>query len=339
MALGGPIVGDLLQLGGTPLPLWASILLVVAASGLVAVSAHWTVESAMRVARDLGISGSLVGLTVVAAGTSAPEFSVTLMAAFEGRGSISIGNVVGSNIFNLGFILGSVALIKPLQTDPLIVWRDGSVLAVATIALFAFVGMDLSLDRGEGLVLFAALILYLWYLVPSRRRFLEGSPPLVGEQTSRGDSLRPVAIDLVRLAGSLLMIVVAAQMLIYGGMSLATSLGLSDWVIGVTIIAAGTSLPEFATSLAAVVKGRYGISLGNIIGSDIFNVLGVLGLTGMIRTVEVEPAATASLAGLCVMVLITLLFMRTGWRLSRREGLLLIALASVRWILDLAWRA
>ena len=132
------------------------------------------------------------------------------------------------------------------------------------------------------------------------------------------------------------MIVVAAQMLVYGGTSVATSLGLSDWVIGVTIIAAGTSLPEFATSLVAVLKGRYGIGLGNIVGSDIFNVLGVLGLTGMIRVVEVETSATTSLAGLCLMVLITVLFMRTGWRLSRKEGLLLMTFASARWILDLA---
>lgn len=331
-------MSDLLQLGGTPWPLWASILLVAAASGLVAASAYWTVESAARVARDMGVSGSLVGLTVVAAGTSAPEFAVTLTAAFEGRGSISVGNVVGSNIFNLGFILGGVALIKPLQTNPLIVWRDGSVLVVATMALLAFVGMDLSLDRGEGLVLFGAFLFYLWCLVPSRRPSLEVSPPLLGEQTSRGDSLRPLALDVGRLVGSLLMIVVAAQMLIYGGTSMATSLGLSDWVIGVTIIAAGTSVPEFATSLVAVLKGHYGISLGNIIGSDIFNVLGVLGLTGMIRVVEVEASAKLSLAALCVMVLMTVLFMRTGWRLSRREGLLLITLASARWMLDLVSR-
>ncbi len=332
-------MGDLVQLGGTPWPLGASMLLVVVGSGLIAASANWTVDSAARLAQDVGVSGSLIGLTVVAAGTSAPEFAVTLMAAFEGRGSISIGNVVGSNIFNLGFILGGVALIRPLPTDGLIVWRDGSVLALAAILLLVFVGIDLRLDRGEGVVLLGALVLYLWYLVARRRGPLKVDAQFVGEHNSRRDSPRPIALDLARLAASLLLIVVAAQMLIYGGTSIAMSLGLSDWVIGVTIIAAGTSLPEFATSLAAAVKGRYGMSLGNIIGSDIFNVLGVLGLTGMIRAVEVESAATASLVGLCVMVLITVFFMRTGWRLSRREGFLLITLASARWILDLASRA
>ncbi len=128
-------------------------------------------------------------------------------------------------------------------------------------------------------------------------------------------------------------------MFIYGGISVAASLGLRDWVIGVTIIAAGTSLPQFATSLAAVLRGRYGLSLGNITGSDIFNVLGVLGLTGMIRGVEVKAAATASLAGLCVMVLVTVPFLWTGWTLSRKEGLLLITLASARGMLDLVSRA
>lgn len=332
-------MGDLLHSGGTPWSIWAPTLLVVVASGLVAVSAHWTVESGARVARDLGVSGSVVGLTLVAAGTSAPEFAVTLMAAFEGRGSIAIGNVVGSNIFNIGFILGGVALVKPLRTDPRIVWRDGSVLAVATLVLLAFVGLDLSLGRGEGLVMFGGLFLYLWFVVSRGRRTPGVRAPPDGEQSSRGVSLRPLALDLGRLVVSLLMIVVAAQMLIYGGTSVATSLGLSDWVIGVTVIAAGTSLPEFATALAAVLKGRYGLSLGSIIGSDIFNVLGVLGLTGMISAVEVEAAATASLAGLCVMVLVMLLFLRTGWRLSRTEGLLLITLASARWMLDLVSRA
>jgi len=332
-------VGDLLQLGGTPGAMVAPTLLVVVASALVALGAHWTVEAAARVGRDLGISGSVVGLTLVAAGTSAPEFAVTLMAAFEGRGSIAIGNVVGSNIFNLGFILGGVALIRPLRTDPRIVWRDGSVLAVATLVLFAFVGIDLGLGRGEGLVLFGALVVYLCFLVARGRGPGSVHSPPVGESSSHRVLFRTLAMDLGRLAGGLLMIVVAAQMLIYGGRLIAMSLGLSDWVIGVTVIAAGTSLPEFATSLAAVLKGRYGLSLGNIIGSDIFNVLGVLGLTGMIRTVEVDAAATASLAGLCVMVLVTVLLLRTDWTLSRKEGLLLIALASARWMLDLASRA
>jgi cation:H+ antiporter len=330
-------VGDLFHAGGSHLPLWAAILLVMGASALVAVSAHWTVELAVRVARDLGVSGRLVGLTVVAAGTSAPEFAVTLTAAFEGRGGISVGNVVGSNIFNLGFILGGVALLKPLRTDRLVVWRDGSVLAVAAIVLFGFVGLDLSLGRGEGAILFAGLLLYLWHLVPNRSRRPGGDSLSVRDGAPPGRLRWALAWDTGRLLGSLFLIVVAAQMLIVGGTSVATSFGLSDWVIGVTIIAAGTSLPEFATSVAAVLKGRYGLSLGNIIGSDIFNLLGVLGLTGMLRAVEVDASATGALAALAGMAVVALLFMRTGWTLSRKEGLALVAMAAARWFLDLGY--
>ena len=161
----------------------------------------------------------------------------------------------------------------------------------------------------------------------------------LGEDLALAEKILGSILLSTRIERELGLIPVAAQMFIYGGISVATSLGLSDWVIGVTIIAAGTSLPEFATSLAAMLKGRYGLSLGNITGSDIFNVLGVLGLTGMIRAVEVKAAATASLAGLCVMVLVTVLFPRAGLTLSRKEGLLLITLVSARWMLDLVSRA
>lgn len=327
---------ELLQSVPHPMPLWGSTLTIVVAAALLAASANWIVESAVRLARDLQVSATLIGLTVVALGTSAPEFAVTLVAAFDGRGSIAIGNVVGSNIFNLGFILGGIALVRPFQTSAHIVWRDGLVLAAATIALLAFVGRDLTLGRGEGLFLSAGLVAYLWYLVSSRGASRPTDPPLTGDPPDPpSESRRRLALEVCRLVGAIALIVVSAHMLVFGGTSVATTMGLSDWVIGVTIIAAGTSLPEFATSLVAVMKGRYGLSLGNIIGSDIFNVLGVLGLTGLIRAVEVDASATVSLVGLCVMVLVTVLFMRTGWRLSRKEGFVLVALASARWFLDL----
>jgi cation:H+ antiporter len=313
------------------IPVFMHGLIIVATIIVVAKGAHWVVESAARLAQQLGISELIIGLTVVAAGTSAPEFAVTLISAFRGQGDISVGNVVGSNIFNLGFILGGCAVVRAIPTSRLLLWRDGSVLGATTLLLLAMIGWDLRLDHTDGVVLFTLLLVYLAYLYRSRQA-RPGSEDEIGELTAGAKV--PVWQEVLMLIVGLICIVAGSHFLVDSATVVARSWGISEWVIGVTIVAAGTSAPEFATSLVGVLRGRYGISAGNVIGSDIFNLLGVLGVAGMLRPVDIDPTSRISLAALCAMVFLVLVFMRTGWRLSRMEGLALIVIAIARWGFD-----
>ncbi len=315
------------------LPVWGNVLSILGAIFVVGTGAHWVVESAARLAKRLGVSELVIGLTVVALGTSAPEFAVTLIAAFKGQGDISVGNIVGSNIFNLGFILGGCALVRAIPTNPTLLRRDGSVLGATTLLLLAMIGWDLRLDRYDGGILFVLLLLYLAYLFKSRH-VIPGTEQELGKLIAGDKGKTSLWREGVLLAVGLICIIGGSYLLIGSATAVARALGISEWVIGVTIVAAGTSAPEFATSLMGVLKGRYGISAGNVIGSDIFNMLGVLGLAGLLRPVDVDPMARISLAALSAMVFVVLIFMRTGWRLSRLEGLALITIASARWWFD-----
>jgi len=317
------------------LPLWVNGLIVLATVVGIGLGANLVVEAAARIARQLGISDLIIGLTVVALGTSAPEFAVTLTAAFRGQGDISVGNIVGSNIFNLGFILGGCALVRAIPITPTLLRRDGTVIGTTTVLLLGLIGWDLRLDRHDGVLLLILLGVYLGYLFKQRRSGVDEGHEPEGSGAQRVASLPR---DSAQLVVGLACIVVGSHFLIESATAIARGFGVSEWVIGVTIVAAGTSAPEFATSLAGVIKGRYALSAGNLIGSDIFNLLGVLGLAGMLRPVEIDVMARISLAALCGMVFLVLFFMRTGWRVSRLEGLVLVAIAASRWGLDFSAR-
>jgi cation:H+ antiporter len=321
-----------------PLPTWANIIIVLITIGVIGKGAQWVVEAAAKIATRMGVSELIIGLTVVSVGTSAPEFAVTLLAAFRDQGDISVGNIVGSNIFNLGFILGGCALVRAIPTTPTLFRRDGLVLIVATLALLAFIAIDLELNRLDGVILFACLILYLAYLF-KQRKVMPGSEEELKAIMAKADEKVSLGKTGLLLVIGLVSIIVGSHLLVDSASEIARAYRVKEWVIGVTIVAAGTSAPEFATSLMGVIKGRYGISAGNLIGSDIFNLFGVLGLAGIMRPVEVDPMARVSLAALFGMVAIVLLFMRTGWRFSRLEGGILVALALVRWIFDFASRS
>jgi cation:H+ antiporter len=284
--------------------------------------AVWVVEAASRIAKRLGVSELIIGLTVVAMGTSAPEFAVTVGAALKGQGDISIGNVVGSNIFNLGFILGGVALVRAIATSRSLVYRDGAVMIGITFLLLFFL-RDLTMDRWEGAILFTLLLVYIGYLIYSREPMEEDIP--------EGDFQW---LDIPRLLAGLALIVTSGHFLVESASSLARAFGVSEWVIGVTIVAAGTSAPELVTSLIAVLRGRYGISAGNLIGSDIFNLLGVLGLAALLRPMSIDASAYSSMYLLSGMVIMVVIMMRTGWKISRWEGGLLVLINLVRWWMD-----
>lgn len=285
------------------------------------------VEGATRLARRFGISELVIGLTVVAMGTSMPEFAVTIFASLRGQSDMSVGNIVGSNIFNLAIILGGVVAIRAVTISKKLVYRDGSFL-IGTSFLLLFFMYDLTLERWEGAVLFLLLIGYITFLIMQREETDEDVPD--------GD-FQPT--DIIRLLAGIAIVLLSGQFLVSSATTIAKIMGVSDWVIAVTIIAAGTSAPEMATSFIAAVRGHQSLSIGNLIGSDLFNKLGVLGLAAIIQptthALVIDPAGFNSLATLCVMVTIAVFFMWTGWRLARWEGVVLLIIGLVRWGFDI----
>ena len=298
------------------------VLMTAISMGLLWKGSHWLVDSAVRIARKLNMSDLAIGLTIVAMGTSAPEFAVTINAAIRGLPDISVSNVVGSNIFNLGFILGGCAAIRSISTTPVLVWRDGLFLLCVTCVLVLFL-RDLTLTHQEGFFLLFGLVLYLCYLFWKKAPIEEKEPAEVA--TWKDGPLFLLGVITVAAGGHLL---------VWSAVSLARSFGISEWVIGVTIVAAGTSAPEFAVSLAAALKGRYSISAGNLIGSDLYNLLGVLGLAGILRPLTIDAAGLGSIYILVGMVFLVVVFMRTGFRVSRTEGFFLVGLNLIRWVFD-----
>lgn len=299
-----------------------ALAMVAVSTGLLWKGSEWIVDSAVRIARKLQISDLVIGLTVVAIGTSAPEFAVTVNAAVRGLADISVSNVVGSNIFNLGFILGGCAAIRAIRTSPAIVWRDGLFLLTMSSVLVFFL-RDLTLAPKEGLALVLALVVYITCLLWKKT-------PLTETDGREKATWKDIPILVAGIAAA----VGGGHLLVWSATSLARGLGLSEWVIGVTIVAAGTSAPEFATSLMAAVKRRYAMSIGNLIGSDLYNLLGVLGLAGMLGPLHIDAIGLQSLYLLVAMVALVVIFMRTGFQVSRAEGFILIAINLLRWVLD-----
>jgi len=372
---------------GVPLLYFPQTLLVVTVVYMIAMGADWLVSAATGIARHLGVSELVIGLTVVALGTSAPEIAVSLTAGFEGNGDIAVANVVGSNVFNICFILGGVALAVRggMLADRALIVRDAPVLLLGTALLFLFVGgipfvdakdavlagggdwfgvLDLKLERGEGIVLLAALVAYLYAMFLA---FRAGMRKMKERRTARMEAVAagedPIDDGLpegniwghvplllvgfvVVIGGSHFLIgeaeIIEGQVHGYGALWFAREWGLSDHVVGVTIVAAGTSAPEFIISMVAALRGSYGVSAGNLIGSDIFNMFGVIGLCGVIlqepiaAPVSITAAVIPSVLSLSVVIAITIVFLATGSRISRLEGLVLVLIGVARWIMDFA---
>jgi len=317
----------------TELPIFAHSIIVIVVIAFIAQGATWLVEAAARISQRLGISELVIGLTVVAFGTSAPEFAVTILAAFRGQGDISVGNVVGSNIFNLGFILGGCALAFPIPTTRLLVYRDASILLLGTLLLGLFIGGDLRLSSLDGSILFGLLVAYLLFLFTKRGEGVEPDEELkeILENTEGSKLGKDILLLIIGLGA----ILGGSHFLVISASEVARHFGLSEWMIGVTIVAAGTSAPEFATTMAGILKKKFSLSAGNVIGSDIFNIFGVLGVAGLIHPVSVQASARSSLIGLTTMVLLVIIFMRTHWKISRWQGGILVGVALARWALDL----
>lgn len=295
------------------------VQLIAGLIGLVA-GAELLVRGASRLALAAGLSPLVVGLTVVAFGTSSPELATSVTASLKGQAGLALGNVVGSNIFNVLVILGLAAIAAPLRITAQIVRLDVPFMLGVSV-LVPLLAMDLRFSRGEGLLLVGLLVGYTAALVALARRTGERDEP--AEEPARDGS--PVASVLLVAAG-LGLLVVGSNGLVGSALVIARSLGLSELIIGLTIVAAGTSLPELATSVVATVRGQRDIAVGNVIGSNTFNLLCVLG--GAVLVAGDVPVAPEALRfDLPVMLAVALAcfpMLVTGRTLSRAEGVVLV---------------
>ena len=250
------------------------------------------VRGASRLATSMGVSPLVVGLTIVAFGTSAPEIAVSVNAALSGSTDIAVGNVVGSNIFNVLFILGLSALITPLVVHSQIIRQEVPILIGASLLLFA-VAADERIVFVEAALLLAILLAYTVFLiVQSRQETQATKDEYAAENTTRSTWDASVPVQLVLIVVGLFLLVQGSEWLVDAAVTFAKVLGVSDIVIGLTIVAAGTSMPEVATSIMAAIKGERDIAVGNVVGSNTFNILGGLGITGLIAPsgIVVPPA-------------------------------------------------
>ncbi len=298
------------------------VLFLIAGIGLLWWGGEWLIDGASSLAGNWGLSPLVIGLTVVAFGTSAPELAATLVAALRGAPAIAFGNVVGSNIANLGLILGIATLIGSLVPQARFVKREVPVMLGASL-LFAALAFDGSTGRLEGFVLLVLIAPYLFYLLKT-----DSEPPGVKAEFARefGDGHPPMGPALLRTAAGIALLVLGAQALVEGAVGIAEALGVPQRVIGITLVAFGTSLPELAAAVVAVLKKEGDIVLGNIIGSNIFNILVIYGTTCLVHPVTVNAAeARIDLLVMLALTLLTSVLLATGDRMRRPEGAVLVA--------------
>jgi cation:H+ antiporter len=310
------------------------LFLIVGLLGLVA-GGEMLVRGAVSVAERAGLSPMVIGLTLVGFGTSAPELVTSLQAAFAGSPGIAVGNVVGSNIGNILLILGIAAVLRPVAIDSSALKRDGAVLAGASLVMLAAV-MTGMIGRAGGLGFFALLIAYLvaTLLIERRRSTAAGAVYAAEADAVPQVSMRLPASLATTLAG-LVITILAARALVFGAVGLAQAAGLSETLIGLTIVAIGTSMPELVTAVIAVRKGQGDVAFGNVVGSNIFNILGILGVTAAVHPLAIpEEIIRFDIWVMLAATAAMLLFAVSGWRISRREGaVLLIAYAAYLGIL------
>ena len=302
-----------------------TLLLFALGLALLVAGAELLVRGASRLAGALGIPPLVIGLTVVAFGTSAPEMAVSVQAAASGETAIAMGNVVGSNIFNVLLILGLAALITPLVVHQQLVRLDVPVM-IAAAFLLAFMARDGRLSLPEGAVLLASLAAYTALQVrlalrERDARVVAEYQGAVGREGARVNGAWPWQVLLV--AAGLVLLVMGSRLLVQSAVTLAGWLGISETVVGLTIVAAGTSLPEVAASVMASIRGERDIAVGNVVGSNVFNILGVLGLSALVSGQGLPVPASVLAFDLPVMLAVAVACLPiffTGWSIARWEG-------------------
>jgi cation:H+ antiporter len=310
--------------------LLSAVLLVVSLLILTG-GAELLVRGAVAIAKNMGVSAFFIGLTIVGFGTSTPELSTSLIAALKGSGDIAVGNVVGSNICNILLILGATALIRPIAVELRLVRSELLVVAAVSCLPFVALATGNTVTRWQGLAMVALLGAYLWRGYLSGRREESARQAELEAELEREVGLNPdkpasPVIALLSIAAGLALLVGGSFLLVRSASDIARGFGISELVIGLTVVALGTSAPELFTSVVAAIRKQSDIAVGNILGSNIFNILGILGITAAVSPQAIAPQVFRLDAPLMLATAVLLaIFMRTGSKLSRAEGGVMLA--------------
>lgn len=294
-----------------------SLTLLILSLVALYIGAGWLVQGSSALALKAKVSPLVIGLTIVAFGTSAPELIVSLNATLSGQGDIAIGNIVGSNIFNIGVILGVSATICPLQVKKQLLRIDIPVMLAATL-LLTVLFWNGTLSRIEGFFFLAGIIVYTLFSLFYSRKHGEGPNLELEEQPKHW------AVDTLAIIGGLAVLVCASRLLVDNAVSIAKELGMSEAVIGLTIVAAGTSMPELATSIVAAYKRKTDIAIGNIVGSSLFNILAIAGSCSLVHPIEAKNVNYIDLLVMLAISVLLLPLVKSGQKISRAEGFVLI---------------
>ncbi len=297
-------------------------LLLLVGFALLIKGADYFVEGASKIAQSLRVSPLLIGLTIVAFGTSAPEASVSFIAAFEGNSDVAVGNVVGSNIFNITFILGVTALVFPLMVQNETIRKEIPFALLGAVSLLLLIS-DIQLGsadtnlitRTEGIILLLFFVIFLYYIfevaMKDRSNTIENTADIANVSKTK---------NLILTIGGLLAIVFGGNLVVENSIEIALSLGMSETLVGLTIVAVGTSLPELVTSVTAALKKQVEIALGNIIGSNIFNIFFILGTSAAIHPLTVDSKIFMDVWVMILVSVFLMILARTKYKISRIEG-------------------
>ena len=304
------------------------ILLIVGGVGALYFGAEWLVRGAAAIARRFGLSPVVIGLTVVSLGTSAPELTVSVIAALGGIPDLAVGNVLGSNLANIGLVLGLTAMLSPLTVHAQVVAREIPAMFIFTLVAFPVL-LDGEVSRADGMLLAAMLVGYLALLLKAAK---SEPPVIVAEFTEFVDEPEEGAAPTTSIWRPLGLVLIGGVLLVTGGNAIVTGatfiareIGVPDLLIGMTAVAVGTSLPELATSIVAALKGEADIAVGNVVGSNIFNIGAVLGTTAIVTPIPVTPdVLTFHYPAVLVLTLLVVPFARTRMRVGRLEGGILL---------------
>lgn len=307
-----------------------NLIFIVLGISVVLIGANWLTDGSVAVAMRLGVSQLVVGLTVVAMGTSMPEFFSSLMSALQGQPGMAIGNVVGSNIFNTLLIVGVAAMVAPIAIQSISLRRDMPFALIASM-LLVVLASDGVIDRIDAIVMLAVFVVYMYFTLHDARS-KDGGEETTVEANQAAKPMKMLKACLL-IVGGLACLIVGSTFFVGQASELATSLGISPAVVGLTIVAMGTSLPELATSVTAARKGNSGIAIGNVLGSNVFNILLILGVTGTITPLGIDGITMVDMATMAGSVALLWLFSYTKLSVERWEGAVLTA----AFIVYLAW--
>lgn len=303
-----------------------NLIFIIVGIVLVLWGADRLTEGSVAVAERMNIPQIVIGLTVVAMGTSMPEFCVSLISALKGTPDLAVGNVVGSNIFNSLFIVGITAAIAPMAILRATVMKDIPFALVASVILLMMC-LDGRIGRIDAAVLFSLFMIFMFMTLKSakiNKQELEEENKLAEKALKSVPKMSP-AMSVVWILAGLACLIGGSTLFVEGASKLATSLGVSEAVVGLTIVAGGTSLPELATSIVSARKGSSGIAIGNVLGSNVFNILGILGVTGLICPMQLQGITDTDLSMLVVSMIMIWFFSFTKYIIERWEGLILSA--------------